>query len=864
MGIAAARGKPVSVKDDVWLHTVCDQCFCFCGTRVHRVNGVVAKVEGDPDCPHNWGRICAKGQAAIMSLYNPKRVTKPLKRTNPEKGIGVDPKWTEITWEEAIDTLTQRLKKVRAEDPRKLLFASFDLANLNSVCICWASAFGTPTTIWMTAPWCGAGLHMLSFLTNGTFHSEFDMEYCNYCILFGNQAGFMVGVNPNIHAQKMAEARARGMKVVVVDPRCSNAAAKAEEWIPIRPGTDSALALAMVNVMLNELGTYDAEFVKRHTNGPYLVGPDGRYVRDKVSSKPQMWDAGASGPKRCDEEIGEPSLEGTFTVDGVQCSPAFALLKEHVSQYGAEKASEITTIPPDTIRRLAKEFATAARIGSTITIDGVQLPYRPAAVNAYRGSLGHKHGAHTALSIQLLNMLVGSLYVPGGHRGPNVVGPSGSWRPEANSDGLIVPGKGNAYIGRDPYEFRELELRPPQTLDLKELAPLDVGDAAAAVQLCLLEPEKFKPAFLPEVLIHCRTNLVASLMDPEAAAEALKRIPFMASFATQIDETVEFADIVFPDLHSLERLQLFPNSLHFSMSPSTGYWYWGVQQPIVEPPAGARHWEEVLMEIADRMGFLGDFYEVVNNVFSIQEPYRLDSTKKYTREEILDLRAKSMFGPSQGLSWFKEHGYMKVERTVGEMYPGPSITARVPIYYEHMLEAGEYVKRVAQIIGITWDLSDYQPLPDWRPCGAYEEKDPGLDLYGINYKLPFHTFSHTAANPWLNELSEHHPHAYSIQINTETAKAKSIRDGDLIWVEAGRGRTVKGRASVTELIHPEVIAIGGTFGMWSDGRPISKGKGVHFNRLMALSLERLDKITLGPDGCVKVKVHRVKQDKGAR
>ncbi len=71
-------------------------------------------------------------------------------------------------------------------------------------------------------------------MTNGTFHVEIDFDYCDYCILFGNQMGFGVGISPMLMAQKMAEARARGMKLVVVDPMCSTAAAKADEWIPIR------------------------------------------------------------------------------------------------------------------------------------------------------------------------------------------------------------------------------------------------------------------------------------------------------------------------------------------------------------------------------------------------------------------------------------------------------------------------------------------------------------------------------------------------------------------------------------------------------------------------------------------------------
>src|SRR3989338_2340630 len=110
-------------KEDVWIHSVCESCFAFCGILAHRQDGVVVKIDGDPSCPASAGHLCAKGQAALISLYDPARVKVPVKRTNPVKGIGVDPKWQEITWDEALDLLTQKLKKGREEEPRKLVLA---------------------------------------------------------------------------------------------------------------------------------------------------------------------------------------------------------------------------------------------------------------------------------------------------------------------------------------------------------------------------------------------------------------------------------------------------------------------------------------------------------------------------------------------------------------------------------------------------------------------------------------------------------------------------------------------------------------------------------------------------------------------
>ncbi|MDO8688493.1 MAG: molybdopterin-dependent oxidoreductase, partial [Dehalococcoidia bacterium] len=216
-------GSAAGVKEDVWIPSACGMCYSSCGIRVHRVNGVVVKIEGDPDYPHNWGRLCAKGNAGIMTLYDPNRVMTPLKRTNPKKGIGVDPKWVEISWEEALDTVADKLKKAREKNPNTVGLTTFD-TNAQAFCMPWAAAFGTPN-YWLMASayFCGAGLHLATYLTNATFHTQVDLERCNYTILFGSQLGFGVGHCPNLTTQEMADARVRGMHLVVVDPVCNTA-----------------------------------------------------------------------------------------------------------------------------------------------------------------------------------------------------------------------------------------------------------------------------------------------------------------------------------------------------------------------------------------------------------------------------------------------------------------------------------------------------------------------------------------------------------------------------------------------------------------------------------------------------------------
>ena len=117
--VAPTRSQP---KEDVWIPTCCGQCYCMCGIKVRRQNGIVTEIAGNPDAPTGRGTICVKGLAAPHLLYDPYRVNYPLKRTNPEKGLGVDPKFVRISWEEALDTIDEKLRECQQRDPRGLFF----------------------------------------------------------------------------------------------------------------------------------------------------------------------------------------------------------------------------------------------------------------------------------------------------------------------------------------------------------------------------------------------------------------------------------------------------------------------------------------------------------------------------------------------------------------------------------------------------------------------------------------------------------------------------------------------------------------------------------------------------------------------
>jgi len=418
------NARDSTVRDDAWVPSTCALCYGTCSTRVHRVDGTAIKIEGHPDSAVGRGRLCGKGVSGLMSHYDPNRLKVPLRRTNPRKGLDEDPGWKEISWEEALDEIAGVLRRLHADDPRKLLIQrTTTVLAARTPLMAFGAAFGTPNMSTSGGGLhCGNGSHLISGIMHSSWSIVPDFQYCNYAIYFGASKGHGAGHASASNMKLAADARARGMKMVVVDPMCNFASAKATEWVPLRVVTDGALALAMGNVLVNELGIVDAAYLQARTNAPYLIGPDKLYVRDGGTGQPLVWDAAAGAARPfADVRAADMALTGDFEVGGVACQPAFHKLRDHLRRFTPEWAEPITTVAAEDIRRLAREFGTEARIGSTITVDGVNLPYRPVAAIAFRGAQGHMNSLYNFLAIDLLNHLVGAADVVGSCLGFNPV-----------------------------------------------------------------------------------------------------------------------------------------------------------------------------------------------------------------------------------------------------------------------------------------------------------------------------------------------------------------------------------------------------------------------------------------------------------
>ncbi|MFQ5694605.1 MAG: molybdopterin-dependent oxidoreductase, partial [Terriglobia bacterium] len=667
----SAAATPSAHTNGRWVPSTCGMCLHGCGIKVWVQDGVALKIEGDPTNPDNMGKLCPKGNAGLSRLYDPKRIRKPLKRTNPKKGPGVDPGWVEIEWQEAYQIAARELGRIRREDPRKLLCSIGDFQRI--LLWGWPAAYGSPNFFTSLGNYCGGSYHPVNGSVDGSFAAINDYEYCHYWIQIGSGDGFSSHLHVPGSTKRMADARMRGMKVVTLDPRCSVAASKADEWIPIVPGTDRAFVLGMAHVLLHELNRFDREFLRDRTNAPYLVKEDGYHLRT-AEGKAQVWDLRAQAPRPWD---GVPpdamALEGSFEVEGARVRTGLQVWKDLLADHTPERMSEICTVPADTIRRIAREFVEAAQIGATIELNGKTYPFRPAALNYYRGSQSHGNGLFDNLTFKLFNMLVGNIDVPGGHLGV----------PLDHRGFFISPGE-DGMLKPEPHQLHPVRpfKVPPDTTHLEEWFPIGF-DAGQLNTETVLEPERFGLDYAPEAILLYHSNPLWNMPETDKVEEIFRRMKFIVAIDIHLTESTQWADVFLPAQTYLESTLVIP-----CLEPPVVKGH-TVRQPAVEPLGDTRDAYDILTELAQRMGFLDDWNDLLNMVcgFVAKPQYLLDPQKRYTVDEFWDRVAKSNCGEERGLAWFKEHGHAVRHRTPEETYM-PYGDLRMPFYFEFIPRTG--------------------------------------------------------------------------------------------------------------------------------------------------------------------------------
>lgn len=865
-----------NVKEDKWVYTQCHRCQSECGIRAHVVDGVCVKLEGVPDSSiGSQGGVCPRGMAGLQVLYDPNRLNYPMKRTNPEKGLGVDPGWERITWEEAMDTIVSKMKAAYDEDPSKIIVQHGIVAGNQIIPYFFVPMMamlsnekGGPIHINAAGSMCGNMGHYLNSTQYGAFCIFPDFDYCEYMIVFGTNAangGFQQWATHNC-----AQARRRGMKMVVFDPMCNSAAAKADEWIPIIPGTDGLICLAMLNVIVNELGIYDKEHLKRRTNASYLINTEtGKYVRNAETGKPYVWDAKEQRPRPYDDEdIEDYALEGTYVVDGVTCVPSWVLMKERFAEYTPENVAEQTAVPAETTRRIATEFAKAARIGETITIDGKEMPFRPVSTYNIRSAGTHKNGFHTIYAMDLLNQIMGAANVPGGVVSASVEcwGHPETHRPylacKAGKDGFTqTAGKwlfpeGGFWPLRDPKKPKhDLEEMFPTAM---EMLWVNAWDREEVLKKAGLRTEH-------EILINYATNAAMNGPSPRIREEFYKKIPFVVDCDIYSNEFNEaFADILLPDACYLERDD-WMGIQHSYHNVPTGVgqpWCFHTSHHVVEPMYERRDMAQVVIDLAERMGLTPKLNGYYNDLLQLKGKLELKPDQKIDWIDLCDRACRAHFGDKYNWEWFTEHGFISWPKRVEEVYWRVfRKEVKTMIYWEFMLDAKEKTYEIAKDLGLEdyWDWNVYQPMPVWTPCDAHNVDEEEYPFYSFSWADTFHSNANNQELAWIDEVSEMNPYSYYINMNEDTASRMGLKTGDYVKLESDKGYSITGYLKTRQGIHPQCIGVMGVSGHWAKGLPVAKGKGANFNSLIDFSIRGMDPLTATVDILVKVKLTKVER-----
>lgn len=855
------------VKEDIWIPTSCNMCFNNCGILAHRVDGVVVKLEGNPNSPVGGGRICGKGAAGIMQLYDKDRLKKPMKRTNPKKGRDIDPGWQEISWDEAYDTLVEKYGEAVKKGPNNFM-TYCTVANLpGSIALSMfhASQFGV--TQGLGPDICGAGVHTLEDLFTGTGNAMPDYNYCKYLVQFGSQAGTATRHGFNMTAKKFAEARVKGCKLVSVDPHMSAGAEKADLWLPIRPGTDGALALGFAYVLVHELGVYDREFLKHNTNAPSLVNLEtGKVLKEAGSNKSLYWDEVDGKTKTHDDpELKRPALEGSFTIDGIVYKTGFTLYKDHIIGYTPEKVETITTIPAAQIRLVAKELGEAACIGQTITIDGMVLPYRPVCADAFSGVSRHKHSFLSHWSVMFLNVLLGSATSVGGFigYGPRCKGftdaGTPSWEPTVWPEDGLLDFVALLIPSVESYHQRIREdIKPPGDMSMKGIMPFSLD--SHMMYLAQMNPELYHTQ-QAEFLFVYASNPLKNWGNHAEMEEFLRTFNFIVGCDIYLNDSSYYYDIILPEANYLERYEVVPTFFynHHTIGGLDSPWAVTIRQPVSEPAEGLKSVVEIFADLADRLGGNDLYVGAYNYAFQVKPEYAIPYDKKLSLPAFLGSIYKSWVGPEHDLEWFKKNGVYTYPRKAEEVYILQDLGGRLPVYFDFMLEAKEKIEAVANEMKIPWETDDYQVLPDWKPCVAYEIKDKNYDMMPVYYTNSVNVDSWMLQNAWINEINENEPFPYAIEINSKTAREKGLQSGDKVRLTAPGDYNVEGIVVSSEGVHPEVLAvIGGHWGSKSEYMRNAKDKGVPVNNLIeAFNPKRMDHVVAAFDQCVRVKIEKI-------
>jgi thiosulfate reductase/polysulfide reductase chain A len=830
-----------------WVASCCNACGGQCGIMVHVVEGKAVKIEPNPWNPNNYANIssdffdgytpeagvrdgatiCAKGNAGLAGLYDPDRVQRPRKRTNPRKGLDEDPGWVEISWSQALDEIAGRLRPLRdGGHPEELLWWSEDHAFTHPQQD-FCALFGTPNYS-NHSNLCDVERKASFKMAIGDERPLADFVQSKYFLLFGwNPTSALKWIHL---ARIITRGIELGARMVVVDPYLSDTAAKAHEWVRIRPATDGALALAMSHVIVRD-GLYDADFVARWTSGfdEYRA-----FLADKT--------------------------------------PAWA--------------EQITGVPARTIERLAHEFATT----------------RPALADTWSGPGQHTNGVQGGRAIALLNALVGTLDRPGGMIIPDKRGNKWSQAepetpittprfdglgdfPFGHSSGVYGRGFERLLDGSGPYQpkagvavFQNLVLSGPGSTKIAEA--LSKLETFVVVDTHESETARLADYLIPGTHYLERYDLNSHWVTWSALG---LRQPVVGGTEPRPTSPWPYRGGIFGQMAEYEFVAALGRTL--GLKANGGVDFFSIGAVSGAPVADLTAWYEeqlsnelktgapgvTLAEMKQLPGATwvdqgGTRYEKYNEPLSPK--LTLDPDGRVFDKPATDANRKQVGLLVDGVLWTarEAEGGVQVGRLIAggvfytdgdKILDGPKLEGKKPKQIGYAFDGTDprrgFVTSTGKVEFVNAKLAEKKDVngravdaaPEYRPRDWLP--DANYPLYLINWKEASHTHTRTQNNQLLMALKSSNP----LIINDRTARGLGIADGDEVVIESPYG-LARGKAQLTERMHPEVVGLQHGFGHWALGRTAA-GRGTAVGPLNRIAYDPLAGQAVHKEICVRVR-----------
>jgi sulfite dehydrogenase (quinone) subunit SoeA len=608
------------VSDEV-RKTTCYMCACRCGINVHMKDGKVAYIEGNRDHPVNQGVLCAKGSAGIMQHNAPSRLRAPLRRVG-ERGSG---EFEEISWEEALQTATDWLAPIREKHPEKLAFFT-GRDQSQSFTSFWAQGFGTPNYA-AHGGFCSVNMAAAGIYTMGGAFWEFgqpDWDHTKMFMLFG------VAEDHDSNPIKigLGKLKARGARVIGVNPIRTGYNAVADDWIGITPGTDGLFILALVHCLMRA-GKVDLDYLGRFTNASVLVNNDtssdqyGLFLRDDAG-QPLVIDRRTGALAPWNGQGVEPDLAGQYTGAGgvVHHTVFHQMAARYLSDdYAPEAVADRCGIPAQRIRAIAADLARIA-FDEAITLDrawtdfrGVkhaQMIGRPVSFHAMRGISAHSNGFQTCRALHMLQIILGTVETPGGMRfKPPYPKPATAHpKPHAKvTPGAALDGPHLGYV-HGPEDLLLHEDGTPKRID-KAYSWENPMSAHGLMHMVISNAHAGDPYKIDTLFMYMANMSWNSSMNVGGVHQMLTDknpdgsyvIPRIIYSDAYSSEMVAYADLILPDTTYLERHDCI-SLLDRPICEADGVAD-AIRWPVVEPDRDVRGFQSVLCDLGARLGLPG-------------------------------------------------------------------------------------------------------------------------------------------------------------------------------------------------------------------------------------------------------------------